>query len=648
MGWLSRELKAQAALFLESPPDNPHPRALEPMVLLAYVSGDEAMLKLAAAQMESALNGVEESLKSIEAEANKSRQDDARRPAPEADGDPEQDPARNAAQGSARKAPPEWTKSALAPDAYAAPQAFTRYYTATGDARMLKLALRLLTVQARAFAHVNPGEIAPETRANAGEFISALMDVYNRTGQPQLLNIAKRWSDIGLDWTGWYTRFPQAQPMYRSLPHSQLAAQIKAERESGDTFGYFTSLSLTARADFAARGLGATAVHAALSGSLKDEQAFAVGWDKLMKFHGTALGMCTADMYLSGRNPSQGVYIPAVTEMIRALITQARMASQFSAVAFAAEALEKLVFSANMAGFTPDWQYRQTAQRANQIECARAPVSSYNMPEDAFLFIKTDARQPDAAQALGALSAFTMTAWMSASGGALAALSYIPCEVRDRIDGQLVKITVESRYPYDGEIRMSVSVKDPIRLTLFLRIPRWAAGASLKLSSGEKPECVPGTFLRLERVFTGGDTLELSLPMRARMEEFNGTWIERGPVLYALPIEADFTEERTLDGSDAIGLRPLTDWRYALLSDTPLSEEPPAHPGEPPRVRAAVVPLENWAEKRRAPEPPPREPKPGGPARIMSFVPYASAPLRIAQFPVARSGQQQAQPADKT
>ncbi|MDR0396178.1 MAG: glycoside hydrolase family 127 protein [Oscillospiraceae bacterium] len=640
MGWLSRELKAQTVLFRESPPDNPHPRTLEPMILLAYVSGDEAMLKLASAQMEAAADSVEESLKSVEAAANKSRQDEEREPQT----DPQREPLNDPSRANARKSPPAWTKLALAPDAYAAPQAFTRYYTATGDVRMLKLALRLLTIQAKAFAHVAPGEIAPETRANAGEFISALIDVYNRTGQPQLLSIAKRWADIGLDWTGWYTKFPQAQPMYRTLPYSQLTAQIKAEKESGDTFGYFTSLSLTARGDFAARGLGSAAINAALSGSMKDEQAFSSGWDKLMKFHGTALGMCTADMYLSGRNPSQGVHIPAITEMIRALITQARMASQFSAVAFAAEALEKLVFSANMAGFTPDWQYRQTAQRINQIECARAPVSSYNMSEDAYLFVKTDAREPDAAQALGALSAFAMNAWMSAPGGGLAALSYIPCEVRDRINGRLVKITVESSYPYDGDIRMTVAVKEPIKLTLFLRVPRWAAGAKLKLSSGEEPECVPGTFLRLERIFSDGDAIEMTLPMRARMEEFNGTWIERGPVLYALPIEADFIEEHTLDGSDAIGLRSLTDWRYALLSDTPLSEEPAAHPGDPPRVRAAVVPLENWVEKRRAPEPPPRDPKPNGPARIVSFVPYASAPLRIAQFPAARSAARAAQP----
>ncbi|MDR2656959.1 MAG: glycoside hydrolase family 127 protein [Oscillospiraceae bacterium] len=640
-GWLLRELKAQAALFLESPLDNPpHPRTLESIIQLAYVSGDEAMLEMAASCMNAAAAAIEAQLKPIEAAASAARKESVHEMSKDSGDKSDGDFGETyATELEPERKLPEWVATVLAPDAYAAPQAFIRYFTATGDVKMIKLALRMLTVQARALAQVSPGGVAPETRANAGEFMAALLDVYNRTGQPQLLSIAKRWSDIALDWTGWYTRFPQTQPMYRSLPFSQLIAQIKAERESGDAFGYFTVLSLAARADYAARGLGATAVHAALTGALKDEQAFTIGWEKLAKHHGTALGMCTADMYLAGRNPSQGVYAPAVTEMIHALITQTRMVSQFSAVASAAEALEKLVFSANMASFTPDWRYRQTAQRLNQIECARAPVSSYNLSEDSYLFVKTRAGEPDTAQALGVLSAFTMTSWMCAPGGGLAALSYIPCEVRDRINGQLVKITVESNYPYDGEIRMTVAVKEPIRLTLFLRIPRWAGGATMKLSSGESPECVPGTFLRLERVFSGGDVIELTLPMRARMEELNGAWIERGPVLYALPIDADFTEATMLDGAEAIGLKPISDWRYALLSDTPLSEEPPARPGEPPRIRAAVVPLENWSEKRRAPEPPPREPKPNGPARIVSLVPYASAPLRIAQFPSARSAQ---------
>ncbi|GHU79189.1 hypothetical protein AGMMS49992_30860 [Clostridia bacterium] len=624
MGWLIRELDAQAALFLETPPDEqPHPRLLEPMIHMAYMSGNQALRQTVSELMESSAATLGATLDAVEAEANA--------PPKPADGD-------------TKPPPPQWVTFALAPDAYAMPQALMLYYTATGDIRMLKLTLRLLTLQAKALSQVNANEIAPETRAAAGEFIALLLDVYNRTGQPQLIAIAKRWADIGMDWTGWYNRFPQMQPMYRTLPYSQMSAQIKAEREAGETFGYFTTLSLAARADHAARGLRSTAVQAALTGSLKDEMAFTSGWEKLMKYHGTALGMCTADMYLAGRNPSQGVFVPAVIEMIRALITQSRMVSQFSSIAFAAEALEKLVFSALMASFTPDWHYRQTAQRINQIECARVPISSYNLAEDSFLFAKTNVRDPDAAQALGAFSMFAMAAWMCAPGGGLAALTYIPCEVRDRIEGQLVKITVESNYPYDGDIHIIVNTTEPIRLTLFLRIPRWASGASLVLSAGDKPDCVPGTFTRVERVFSDGDTLDLTLPMRARMEEMNGAWIERGPVLYALPIDADYNEVTTQDGTEAIGLKALSDWQFALVSDTPLSEEPPSHQeghlSEPPRVRAAVVPLENWNEKRHAPEPPPRDPKPSGPAKIVSFVPYASAPLRIAQFPSARSVQQ--------
>jgi len=78
---------------------------------------------------------------------------------------------------------------------------------------------------------------------------------------------------------------------------------------------------------------------------------------------------------------------------------------------------------------------------------------------------------------------------------------------------------------------------------LRLRIPAWAEGAGVTVNGQavESP-AEPGTYARVRRTWTAGDTVELQLPMPARLmqahpkvEQCRGqTAVFRGPVLYCL------------------------------------------------------------------------------------------------------------------
>jgi DUF1680 family protein len=110
-------------------------------------------------------------------------------------------------------------------------------------------------------------------------------------------------------------------------------------------------------------------------------------------------------------------------------------------------------------------------------------------------------------------------------------------------DGSQIMLKQETDYPWDGNIQILVNSPKKKEYALMLRIPQWAAGATIKVN-GKKTEAQvePGQYSRLSRVWNKGDIVELDLQMRARLirahplveEARNQVAVQRGPVVYCL------------------------------------------------------------------------------------------------------------------
>jgi DUF1680 family protein len=120
-----------------------------------------------------------------------------------------------------------------------------------------------------------------------------------------------------------------------------------------------------------------------------------------------------------------------------------------------------------------------------------------------------------------------------------------------------VRLTQETRYPWDGTVRMTVEPDRPGRFALLVRIPGWArnrpvpsdlyhyadaSDAEPTLSVNGKavdPEMAKG-FARLERRWKTGDTVTLTLPMPVRrvlahekvLDDAGRVALERGPIVF--------------------------------------------------------------------------------------------------------------------
>jgi len=94
-----------------------------------------------------------------------------------------------------------------------------------------------------------------------------------------------------------------------------------------------------------------------------------------------------------------------------------------------------------------------------------------------------------------------------------------------RWQGRGLELRQNTRYPNENRTSLTVTKAPTTPLSLRVRVPAWASGnASLKLNG--KPVAVdakPGSYATLQRKWTQGDVLEMTLPTSVRTEPLHGS-----------------------------------------------------------------------------------------------------------------------------
>ena len=92
---------------------------------------------------------------------------------------------------------------------------------------------------------------------------------------------------------------------------------------------------------------------------------------------------------------------------------------------------------------------------------------------------------------------FAAHLWMRspASGHmGLAAVAYAPSEVTATLQGQTVRVRLETEYPFDDALHFTVRTEEPVAFPLLLRIPQWAGGRAMsRLAANSSPHRSPAS-----------------------------------------------------------------------------------------------------------------------------------------------------------
>ena len=92
-------------------------------------------------------------------------------------------------------------------------------------------------------------------------------------------------------------------------------------------------------------------------------------------------------------------------------------------------------------------------------------------------------------------------------------------------------------------MRVTVEAAPDRELALYLRIPGWARGATLRVAGRRRTGALaPGSYVAIRRVWLPGDAVELDLPLPVRLLEAhplveevrNHAAVMRGPLVYCL------------------------------------------------------------------------------------------------------------------
>jgi len=249
---------------------------------------------------------------------------------------------------------------------------------------------------------------------------------------------------------------------------------------------------------------------------------------------------------------------------------------------------------------------------------------------------------------------FAQRLWMATPGNGLAAVFYAPSVVAAKVgDGAEVRITETTDYPFGETVELRLAASRRARFPLLLRIPRWCENARIEVNRRAVAAAAgPLSWVRLERTWRDGDVVRIALPMAIRVtgwrENKNAVSVHRGPLTYSLRIGEKWVRFGGTDQWPAYEVFPTTPWNYGLILDESdptrsfaVIKKPGPLANQPFDVNAA--PIELTAKARRIPqwqmdsglvgELPMSPAKSVEPVETITLIPMGCARLRISAFP---------------
>lgn len=510
------------------------------------------------------------------------------------------------------------------------------YYEFTGDERVIDLMTRYSRFQMTV-----PDEVLLThywQRMRGGDNLFSIYWLYNRTGEPFLLDLAQRIHARTADWT-----------MNGTLPnwHNVNIAQA---------FGEPATYWLQSR----------------------DPRHLQAAYDNFATVR-RLYGQVPGGMFGSDENCRPGFDDPRqaieTCGMVEQMLSNETLLT-ITGDPFWAEHTEEVAFNSLPAAFTPDFRALRYLTSPNLVvsdSMSHSPGFQNGGPMLAMNPISHRCCQHNHSHGWAYM---TEHLWLATPDNGACAAIYSASEAKIRVgagEGELVRFIEETNYPFEEEIRFRLSAARPVAFPLYLRIPSWAQGATLKVNGRRAGGTLDaGGYARIERTWSEGDSVTLSLPMRLSVKRWeqnhNAASVSYGPLTFSLEIgeeyrrieptqaalrDAKWREDVDAERWPAFEIHPTTPWNYALVLSGDLAKdfriERRPWPADDFPFTQQAAPIRLIAKGRRVPEwtldqyglcglLQDSPVKAGEPVEEIALIPMGGARLRISAFPVAGDG----------
>jgi hypothetical protein len=262
------------------------------------------------------------------------------------------------------------------------------------------------------------------------------------------------------------------------------------------------------------------------------------------------------------------------------------------------------------------------------------------------------------------------SAWTATADDGLAAQLYTAGSVTAKVgeNGAPVTLSEDSQYPFEDTIRIAVRAQTPVEFPLYLRVPSWTEGATLRINGKRADTAIqPGSYVRVTNVWKTGDRLEINFPRKPRLRTWtknkDSVSVDYGPLTFSLKIQEEYKKVETTKNAIAdsrwqpdadaekwpsFEILPKSAWNYGLLPGSAFEVihrklAPGVYPftndAAPIEIKAKGRLIPQWRldENGMAAVLPASPADTDQPLQELTLVPMGGARLRISAFPVVRA-----------
>ncbi len=211
---------------------------------------------------------------------------------------------------------------------------------------------------------------------------------------------------------------------------------------------------------------------------------------------------------------------------------------------------------------------------------------------------------------------------MATPDNGAAAVVYSSCTATLKVGGgEQVTITESGNYPFEEKITFTVNTAQAVSFPLYLRIPSWCENTHLLINGRRvSGQYTPGKYIKIAREWHDGDRIELNVPMKVSQRTWqvnkNSVSVDYGPLTLSLKIDEDYRrvdseqtaiwDSKWQAGVDVSAwpsweIYAASPWNYALVADAAITMERRPWPADDNPFTVGSVPLEFSAKGRLVP-----------------------------------------------
>ena len=407
------------------------------------------------------------------------------------------------------------------------------YYEYAGDERVINLMTNYFKYQLDVPDSLFLSETKYWQRIRGGDNLHSVLWLYNRTGDPWLLELAEKIHRHTAPWG------------LRGNPLS--AIQNHKETRDGMPFPDWYGELIDWHNVNVAQGFREPAQYYLLSHHERDLQATYDNFDIVREYFGQVPGgMFGADENARPgySDPHQGIETCGMVEQMNSDEHLLRITGDI----FWADHAEEVAFNTYPAAVTEDFKALRYITSPNMV--VNDSKNHHPGIDNAGPFLMMNPFSSRCCQHNHAQGwpYYTENLWMASPDNGIASVLYVANNVHANVgDGTEVHIEEITNYPFEEEIKFKFTTEKAVVFPWYLRIPAWCAAAEVMVN-GVKIDVIPeaGKYVRMERTWKNGDEVVLNLPMSLSVKTWelnhNSASVNYGPLTFSLKIDERYVK----------------------------------------------------------------------------------------------------------